>query len=116
MHRTNAYGSSVTLPFYGMYHKILDHMYLTIPTGTGFQLIGGSDVLYNIKVDDEATIAGLVAPASEVLYARYDLTAGNHSVTLTSQATAAAPSNMLTFDKAIIYNSRREACVDDGFP
>lgn len=113
LHRTNGNGASVALPFYGMYYKISDRIDLMGPTGTGFQLTGDSNAFYDIKVDDETPVTGLMVPTNQVLYSRYNLTAGNHNVMLTSRATTAT--TILTLDKAVIFNSGRNVYVNNCF-
>lgn len=112
-HRTNSNGSSVTLSFYGTRHIYQFVFNLNAPKGTGFQLIGYSTALYDVKVDEEPAVVGLVGPASGVLYFRDNLTMGSHVMTLTSRATSNVTA--LTFDKVILSNSGRNECVDDVF-
>lgn len=92
--------------------KIVIIVTLTVLIGTGINFIGTSNASYDALVDNETPAVGL-SPESLLLYSRDNLTAGTHTVTLVSRATD--PSTVLTFDRALIFNSEREECVRHGF-
>lgn len=70
---------------------------------------GNSNASFEAVVDDGSPITGL-KPDPNFLYSRDDLSPGLHTVMLTSRA--ADSSTILSFEKAVIFNSEHSECVD----
>lgn len=79
--------------------------YLLHLIGTGIEIIGHSNALYDVQFDNEPAETGLTAPATGMLYTRHNVDMNDHNFTLISRATS--QSTVLTFDKAVVFNSGR---------